>query len=57
MANHTILVNKNGAEVAIDDSAAPIRSEDGKITGVVLVFRDISERRQCRERTDGFEKF
>ncbi len=49
LADHTILVNKNGAEVAIDDSAAPIRSKDGKITGAVLVFRDISERRKVEE--------
>jgi PAS domain S-box-containing protein len=53
LADHTILVNKNGAEVAIDDSAAPIRSKDGKITGAVLVFRDISERRHAeKELTD-----
>ena len=53
LANHTILVRKDGTEVAIDDSAAPIRVEGGKIAGVVLVFRDISERRRAeRELTD-----
>jgi PAS domain S-box-containing protein len=44
-ANHTILIARDGSEIPIDDSAAPIR-EDGNTTGVVLVFRDISERRR-----------
>jgi PAS domain S-box-containing protein len=47
LANNTILVSKNGTKVAIDDSAAPIRIEDGKMIGVVLVFRDITERRKA----------
>jgi PAS domain S-box-containing protein len=47
LANHTILLTKNGAEVPIDDSGAPIRSSDGLIAGVVLVFRDVSERQQA----------
>jgi PAS domain S-box-containing protein len=46
LANHTILVRKNGTEVAIDDSGAPIRDENGEVMGVVLVFRDITERRK-----------
>ena len=45
IANHTILVRKDGVEVPIDDSGAPIRDLDGKIVGTVLVFHDISERR------------
>ncbi len=49
LANHTILVKKDGTEVPIDDSGAPIRDADGKITGVVLVFRDISERKRIDE--------
>jgi PAS domain S-box-containing protein len=49
LANNTILVRKNGTEVAIDDSAAPIRIEDNKMMGVVLVFRDITERRKAEE--------
>ncbi len=43
LANHTILVAKDGRELPIDDSGAPIRGENGAITGVVLVFRDDSE--------------
>jgi PAS domain S-box-containing protein len=51
LANHTILVSKPGTKIPIDDSAAPIRDEKGALVGVVLVFRDISERkRQEQER-------
>ena len=49
LANHTILIRKDGTEVAIDDSGAPIRDGDGKVIGVVLVFRDITERKQAEE--------
>jgi PAS domain S-box-containing protein len=45
LANHTFLVSKDGTEVCIDDSGAPIRDSAGKMIGVVLVFRDITERR------------
>ncbi len=43
LADHTILVAQDGKEHQIADSAAPIRDDDGDITGVVLVFRDVSE--------------
>jgi PAS domain S-box-containing protein len=46
LANHTLLIAKDGTERPIDDSAAPIRNEQGEVAGVVLVFRDITERRQ-----------
>ncbi|HWC88693.1 MAG TPA: CHASE3 domain-containing protein, partial [Pirellulales bacterium] len=46
LANHTILVAKDGAEHPIDDSAAPIRDGAGRQVGAVLVFRDISERKR-----------
>ena len=46
LANHTVLIARDGTEVPIDDSGAPIRGEGGTIQGTVLVFRDISERRQ-----------
>jgi two-component system, cell cycle sensor histidine kinase and response regulator CckA len=45
LANHTLLIARDGTEIPIDDSAAPIQQE-GKTIGVVLVFRDISERRR-----------
>jgi PAS domain S-box-containing protein len=49
LANHTILLQKDGAETPIDDSGAPIKDKDGNITGVVLVFRDITERKKTEE--------
>ncbi|MEW6721601.1 MAG: histidine kinase dimerization/phosphoacceptor domain -containing protein [Thermodesulfobacteriota bacterium] len=49
LANHTLLVRKDGTEIPIDDSGAPIRSGSGQTTGVVLVFRDIVERRRAEE--------
>ena len=45
LANHTVLIAKDGSERPIDDSAAPIRDEEGRITGVVMVFHDITDRR------------
>lgn len=45
LANHTLLIDRNGREIAIDDSGAPIRMGGSQI-GAVLVFRDIGERRQ-----------
>jgi PAS domain S-box-containing protein len=53
LANHTILVRKDGTEVPIDDSGAPIKDGGGKTMGVVLVFRDIAERKQAEEQTRG----
>ncbi|MEO8130720.1 MAG: PAS domain S-box protein [Bryobacteraceae bacterium] len=47
LANHTILLAKDGREVPIDDSGAPIRDGSGRMLGVVLVFRDITERRRA----------
>ena len=47
LANHTILIQKDGAEISIDDSGAPIKDAQDLTTGVVLVFRDITERRKA----------
>lgn len=46
LGNHTLLVDRGGSERPIDDSAAPVRERDGAISGVVLVFRDVTERRR-----------
>lgn len=46
LGNHTILIARDGSEKPIDDSAAPIRDEAGRISGVVLIFRDVTQRRQ-----------
>jgi len=51
LTNHTTLIARDGSEHAIDDSAAPIRSAEGAVSGSVLIFRDISERRRW-ERDD-----
>jgi PAS domain S-box-containing protein len=45
LANHTVLIHRNGSEIPIDDSGAPIRNADGNLIGTVLVFRDITERK------------
>jgi PAS domain S-box-containing protein len=49
LANHTILIARDGSERPIDDSAAPIRDQQGTILGSVLVFRDISERKRAEQ--------
>ena len=46
LAKHSLLITKDGTERPVDDSAAPIRNEAGDIAGVVLVFRDSTERRR-----------
>ncbi|MEJ2638296.1 MAG: PAS domain S-box protein [Desulfosarcinaceae bacterium] len=45
LANHTLLIARDGTERPIADSGAPIRDDSGEITGVVLVFRDQTEER------------
>lgn len=47
LANHTVLIAKDRSEAAIDDSAAPIRDGRNNLVGVVLVFRDVSHRREA----------
>ncbi len=47
LTNHTVLIHKDGSERPINDSAAPIRDAAGRVVGVVLVFRDISEYRRA----------
>ncbi len=45
LENHTIIVSKHGERRAIEDSAAPILSQDGDIQGVVMVFRDVTDKK------------
>ena len=47
LANHSVLLARDGREIPIDDSAAPIRLSDGRLFGVVLIFRDITEQRRA----------
>jgi len=53
LANHTILIARDGTECVIDDSCAPIRTRDGQVIGAVMVFRDVTERKAIEE---GLEK-
>jgi PAS domain S-box-containing protein len=47
LANHSVLIRKDGAERPIDDSAAPIRDERGEVSGCVLIFRDVTAQRNA----------
>ncbi len=47
LANHTLLIRRDGVETHIDDSGAPILDQQGAITGIVLIFRDINDRRKA----------
>jgi PAS domain S-box-containing protein len=49
LANHTILIARDGTERAIDDSAAPMRDGSGATVGAVLVFRDVTERKRTQD--------
>ncbi len=49
LANHTVLIARDGTEWPIDDSGAPIMAPDGTILGAVLVFREIAERRRLED--------
>ena len=49
LANHTALLSRDGREIPLEDSAAPIRDEMGKTSGVVLVFHDVTQQRREKE--------
>jgi PAS domain S-box-containing protein len=50
LANHTVLLARDGREIPIDDSAAPIRAPGGAVEGAILVFRDVSEKKEAEAR-------
>ena len=52
LANHTVLLGRHGVETPIDDSGAPIRDAGGEIMGVVLVFRDVSGRKEAERQVE-----
>jgi PAS domain S-box-containing protein len=52
LASHSLLITKDGSERSISDSAAPITNDKGEVAGVVLVFRDITERRKTERALD-----
>jgi PAS domain S-box-containing protein len=47
LANHTILVTRDGRRVPIDDSGAPVRLANGELVGIVVVFRDVTEHKRA----------
>ncbi|MGE3540517.1 MAG: PAS domain S-box protein [Candidatus Tectimicrobiota bacterium] len=49
LGHHTSLLTRQGQELAIDDSIAPMQAMDGTLQGIVCVFRDVTERRQIEE--------
>ncbi|HEX8295835.1 MAG TPA: PAS domain S-box protein [Chthoniobacteraceae bacterium] len=55
LANHTVLRSRSGRERPIEDSAAPIRNESGEAVGVILVFHDVSEKRESQRRLEASE--
>ena len=48
MLEHTVLINRGGVEISIQDSAAPIRDRSGHTIGVVMVFHDVSQERRLQ---------
>ena len=52
LANHTALINRAGEKTPIADGAAPIRDANGKIFGVVMVFRDVTQEKRQREKIE-----
>jgi PAS domain S-box-containing protein len=50
LANHTVLIDKNGGELQIADTAAPILNDKGEMQGVVLVFSDVTEKYLAEEK-------
>lgn len=56
LANHTLLIARNGREMAIEDSAAPIWDSAGQLTGTVMVFHDATERRKAQDAVRRSEK-
>ncbi len=56
LANHTILISKEGKEYQIADSASPIINQEGKITGVILVFSDVTEKYKAQKQIQESEE-
>ncbi|MCO5251924.1 MAG: PAS domain S-box protein [Candidatus Kapabacteria bacterium] len=57
LANHTLLISKDGNQIPIVDSGAPIKNEEGEIFGVVLVFRDQTEERLAQNQINESREF
>jgi PAS domain S-box-containing protein len=57
LGNHTLLIARDGSERPIDDSAAAIKDARGDVVGVVLIFRDITERRQAERAVESAREY
>jgi PAS domain S-box-containing protein len=57
LGNHTLLIARDGSERPIDDSAAAIKDAQGNVVGVVLIFRDITERREAELRAERAKEY
>jgi PAS domain S-box-containing protein len=55
VANHTLLLSRDGREIPIDDSSAPITGRAGTLDGVVLVFRDVTDRKHAVQAIEASE--
>ncbi len=49
LGNHTMLISKKGKKIPIDDSASPIKDDQGNLLGIVLIFRDVTQRRKIEQ--------
>lgn len=56
LANHTVLIARDGKEIPIENSGAPIKDSDGTIIGVIVVFHDVSARRHAEQEREGLLK-
>ena len=52
LANHTVLIAKDGVERSIEDTAAPVRDKQGRVVSCVLVFRDFSEKKEKQKKIE-----
>ena len=57
LPSNCILLRRDGAEIPVEGSVAPIRDREGQVTGAVLVFRDVSDHvRRVQEEIDGLRE-
>ncbi len=56
VSSHKLLVAKDGSQVAVEENVAPIRGASGKILGVILVFRDVTKRREVQDQLTHSQK-
>lgn len=54
--SNTVLTNRNGKEISVEDSAAPIKDSDSKTIGVIIVFRDVTEKHKTEEALQNAQK-